>query len=280
MKTTTILVPIDFTPVAKNTVDYVIGLSKQLKTKIIFVHAYTVAYPSSTPIGMGTMATPVSGTQESQKKLNKQKLREYLESFPELTSIDYKSQIGFGATVDVICQTAKDENANVIVMGTKGADSSIEEFFIGTVSEKVSRNAPCSVWVVPESVRFTSIRHLGLALDEDSLENDVDLDLLVNLLESFAANLHLVQITNENEMPLNVNAVRAHYKNFLGQKEFPFNTFQNEDPEKGIDKFLSEKPIDVLALLFREHNFFERLFEKGLRRKLVFDSNIPLLVFK
>ncbi|WP_179022178.1 universal stress protein [Winogradskyella forsetii] len=280
MKTTTILVPIDFTPVAKNTADYVIGLSKQLKTKIIFVHAYTVAYPLSTPIGMGTMAAPVSGTHESQKKLNKQKLREYLESFPDLTSIDYKSQVGFGATVDVICQTAKDENANLIVMGTKGADSSIEEFFIGTVSEKVSRNAPCSVWVVPESVKFTSIRYLGLALDEDSLENDVDLDLLVNLLESLAANLHLVQITNDNDISLKENEVRAHYKNFLGQKEFTFNTFQNEDPEKGIDKFLSQKPIDVLVLLFREHKFFERLFEKGLRRKLVFGSSIPILILK
>ncbi|MGC1517072.1 MAG: universal stress protein [Maribacter sp.] len=280
MKTTKILVPIDFTPVAKNTVNYVIGLSKQLKMKIIFVHAYTVAYPSSTPTGVGTMAAPVSGTQESQEKLNKQKLKEYLESLPDLTSIDYKSQVGFGATVDVICQTAKDENANLIVMGTKGADSSIEEFFIGTVSEKVSRNAPCSVWVVPESVKFTSIRYLGLALDEDSLENDVDLDLLVNLLESFTANLHLVQITNKNEMPLNANAVRAYYKNFLGQKEFHFNTFQNEDPEKGIDKFLSQKPIDVLVLLFREHKFFERLFEKGLRRKLVFGSSIPILILK
>tara|TARA_R110000744_G_scaffold138937_3_gene249874 strand:- start:3716 stop:4558 length:843 start_codon:yes stop_codon:yes gene_type:complete len=280
MKTTKILVPIDFTPVAKNTVNYVIGLSKQLKMKIIFVHAYTVAYPSSTPTGVGTMAAPVSGTQESQEKLNKQKLKEYLESLPDLTSIDYKSQVGFGATVDVICQTAKDENANLIVMGTKGADSSIEEFFIGTVSEKVSRNAPCSVWVVPESVKFTSIRYLGLALDEDSLENDVDLDLLVNLLETFNAHLHLVQMTKENDTPLNENEVRAHYKDFLGQKYFTFSVFQNDDTEEGINKFLNEKPIDVLALLFREHGFFERMLVKGLRKKLVFESNIPLLVLK
>ncbi|MCM4158095.1 universal stress protein [Gramella sp. AN32] len=280
MKTITIIIPIDFTEVSRNTVKYVLALAKKLRTKIVFVHAYTVAYPSSTPIGMGTMAVPISENQESQEKLNESKLQEFIDSFPELTSIDYKSYVGFGTTVDVICQTAKDENANLIVMGTKGADSSIEEFFVGTVSEKVTRNAPCSVLVVPESIKFTTISHLGLALDEDSLENDVDLDLLDKLLETFNANLHLVQITNENDAALNENEVRTNYKNFLGQKEFTFNIFQNEDPEKGINKFLSEKPIDVLALFYREHKFFERLFEKGLRKKLVFGSNIPLLVLK
>ena len=38
MKTTAILVPIDFTRAANNTINYVMGLSKQLKTKIVFVH--------------------------------------------------------------------------------------------------------------------------------------------------------------------------------------------------------------------------------------------------
>ena len=50
MKTTAILVPIDFTRAANNTINYVMGLSKQLKTKIVFVHTCSVAYPSSTPI--------------------------------------------------------------------------------------------------------------------------------------------------------------------------------------------------------------------------------------
>ncbi len=280
MKTIKIIIPIDYTEVSRNTVEYVLVMAKKLRTKFIFVHAYSVPYPSSIPTGMGAMAVPVSGIQESQEKLNESKLQEFIDSFPELTSINYKRYVAFGATVDVICQTAKDENANLIVMGTKGADSSIEEFFIGTVSEKVSRNASCSVLVVPESAKFTTISHLGLALDEDSLKNDVDLDLLDKLLETFNANLHLVQITNENDTALNENEVRTNFKNFLGQKEFTFSIFQNDDPEKGINKFLSEKPIDVLALFYREHKFFERLFEKGLRKKLVFGSNNPILVLK
>ena len=280
MKTITIIIPIDFTEVSRNTVKYVLALAKKLRTKIVFVHAYTVAYPSSTPIGMGTMAVPISENQESQEKLNKQNLQEFINSFPELTSIDYKGYVGFGATVDVICQTAKDENANLIVMGTKGADSSIEEFFEGTVSEKVTRNAPCSVLVVPESTKLTTLSHLGLALDKDSLENDFNLNILVNIKESFAANLHLVQIINENNTTLTENEVRAIYKSSLGLKDFSFKIFHNDNLEEGINVFLSENPIDVLALFYREHKFFERLFEKGLRRKLVFGSNIPLLVLK
>ena len=134
MKTIKIIIPIDYTEVSRNTVEYVLVMAKKLRTKFIFVHAYSVPYPSSTPTGMGTMAVPVSGIQESQEKLNESKLQEFIDSFPELTSINYKRYVAFGATVDVICQTAKDENANLIVMGTKGADSSIEEFGPPTTS--------------------------------------------------------------------------------------------------------------------------------------------------
>ena len=72
MKDDGILIPVDFTEVSENAVSYAIGLAQKLKSKLVFVHAYSVAYPSGTPIGMATMAHNVTDTTASQEKINKE----------------------------------------------------------------------------------------------------------------------------------------------------------------------------------------------------------------
>ena len=71
MKDNGILIPVDYTQVSENAVSYAIGLAQELKSKLVFVHAYSVAYPSGTPIGMATMAHNVTDTTASQEKINK-----------------------------------------------------------------------------------------------------------------------------------------------------------------------------------------------------------------
>ena len=70
MKDDGILIPVDFTEVSENAVSYAIGLAQKLKSKLVFVHAYSVAYPSGTPIGMATMAHNVTDTTASQEKIH------------------------------------------------------------------------------------------------------------------------------------------------------------------------------------------------------------------
>ena len=38
-------------------------------------------------------------------------------------------------------------NSNLIMLGDKGK-SAIEKFLLGTVTKRVARHAPCSVWIV------------------------------------------------------------------------------------------------------------------------------------
>lgn len=52
-----------------------------------------------------------------------------------------------GYPAEVICEVAAREKADLIVMGHRGM-SPVTRFLIGSVSDKVVRNAPCSVMVV------------------------------------------------------------------------------------------------------------------------------------
>lgn len=47
---------------------------------------------------------------------------DFLNTFPELETIEYRGVIGLGSAVEVIHQTAEDENIDLIVMGSTGAN--------------------------------------------------------------------------------------------------------------------------------------------------------------
>ncbi|MCW9077557.1 MAG: universal stress protein [Gammaproteobacteria bacterium] len=52
-----------------------------------------------------------------------------------------------GSTWEVICDTAKEENADIIVMASQGR-TGLSHALIGSVAEKVARHASCPVLIV------------------------------------------------------------------------------------------------------------------------------------
>ena len=279
MRIRTLLVPIDFSEASKKAVDYAIILAKKWNSKIVFVHGYRVIFATYDNPTMSATVNPISGTGLSERKLGKEKLMDYLDTFPELDTIDYSDIVGLGPAVDVIGQTAEAENADLIVMGTTGAEGA-EEFFIGTNSEKVSRKAPCPLLVIPDDLKSYEIDTVCLALDTDNVENTLTLELLVELLSAFDAQLRIVHIADKDEAAFRKEEILARYKKSLNRVKHSFHVFYDENPEDGIEEFLDKYPIDLMVLLYREHGFFERLFDPGTRRKMVFETKVPLLVLK
>jgi nucleotide-binding universal stress UspA family protein len=62
------------------------------------------------------------------------------------------THLAFGAPERVITQHAKDENIDLIVMGTRGLGA-VEHLLLGSVAERTVRGAPCSVLVVEDPDR-------------------------------------------------------------------------------------------------------------------------------
>ncbi|MFD0617908.1 universal stress protein [Paenibacillus sp. GCM10027629] len=63
------------------------------------------------------------------------------------TGISHKSECYTGDPAQLIVKKAKEENADLIVMGSRGL-SLFSELFIGSVSHKVVQHAHCAVMIV------------------------------------------------------------------------------------------------------------------------------------
>ncbi|MDT7827568.1 universal stress protein [Pricia sp. S334] len=278
MRSKKLLVPVDFSKVSKNTVAFALDLAKLWNAKILFVHGFRVAFATYERPSMSPTVEPISTSGPSEEELSREKLSNFLGTFPHLDAVAHSDIVGLGPAVNIIEQTADNENVDLVVMGTTGA-SEVEGFFIGTNSEKVSRKSPCPVLVIPVDFKKHTIKTVCLALDDPN-NNDVPLKILIDLLSAFNAKLRIVHISTNDETAFSKEKVLQRYQEPLSRIEHSFHVFYNENPQEGLKEFLDKYPIDLMALMYRQHSFLERLFQPGTRKKMVFKTEIPLLVLK
>ena len=69
---------------------------------------------------------------------------------PALRRVAVHEAIEEGDAADAICREAKKVGADAIVVGSHGR-TGLKRLFLGSVSERVVRHAPCPVLVVPSS---------------------------------------------------------------------------------------------------------------------------------
>jgi nucleotide-binding universal stress UspA family protein len=134
-----ILVPYDFSETSAVAVNYAIGLARNFGARICFLHVGDRAqtdFETEFPIGLeGAIEDAVR-----ERLLKIMTPQEQAEFRPEFA-------VRPGVPAAEIVRHAKDENIDLIVMGTHGRGF-VGHVVMGSVAEKVVRTAPCPVLTV------------------------------------------------------------------------------------------------------------------------------------
>lgn len=280
MQTRNVVVPVEFVQDAKEAIQYAIHLGKNWKVKIIFVHGYA---PDSVPALMprpGVSANPLVVAPVEQHKLYSELMKDYLNQFDLLSAINYTYLVAPGETVDVICKTALEKNADLIVLDTEGVHE-MDPSLKGTIWEKLIRKESCPVLIVPKVLASYTLETLSLVLDSNSLENPINLDLLVEILKVSKAKLRIVHISENGDTVFKKKELLNYYRESLQKIKHSFHVFYDNNIHDGIHEFLSSYPVDLLVLLHKERGgFCERLFQPGVGKKKSLNTNIPMLIIK
>jgi hypothetical protein len=54
----------------------------------------------------------------------------------------------------------------------------------------------------------------------------------------------------------------------------------HQDINEGLEAFIKDQKIDVLAILSQRRSWFDEIFEKNRAKELSYHQSIPLLVFQ
>lgn len=135
------LVPIDFSPYADQALTEAIELAKPLNARLTLLHVMQYM-----PLAIGEV--PPNYYEEYMEDLEadaQQQMRAALYRVHQ-AGLQADSIISQGVPFQSIIDTALDNKADLIVMGTHGR-TGIPHALIGSVAEKVVRLAPCPVLV-------------------------------------------------------------------------------------------------------------------------------------
>lgn len=147
---TKILVPIDGSEHSDRALEFALDIADKYSAKVSLLSVAQPVVLAGIPYLTQPVLPPTSTAryidemEAVHKKILSEALKKAKESKPDLT---ITKKLANGRPADKIIEIAKDENFDLIVIGSRGLGG-IKEFFLGSVSDRVADEAPCPVLIV------------------------------------------------------------------------------------------------------------------------------------
>jgi nucleotide-binding universal stress UspA family protein len=135
-----ILVPVDGSEYSDKALDEAVDLATKYSAELHLVHVVPIATALIT--GPEALAIDVSRQLETS---GERILKTALERV-EKAGLKAVTRLEHGQPADRLIQLVKDESFDLVVIGSRGLGA-IARFFLGSVSDKVSHHATCSVLI-------------------------------------------------------------------------------------------------------------------------------------
>lgn len=276
-----IIIPTDFSANAYNALAYALHLFADEKCLFYLLHAYSPPMPEATNImtSANTAKKLIELTQESTQKGLDEVLQKIETSFKN-PNHSFETIPAFGFLTDVINEIAKEKNADLIIMGTKGA-SGLKEIILGSNTSRVIGNARLPLIVVPENAVYEHLNEIAFFTDYESYFKAGEINFLLELARQSKAALHVVHVLKKGEL---LGPEKQKIQEDLTKKCEPikaeFHLLTENDIENAIRLFVQSRNTPFLCLVTKKYTFLQNLFKTPTTKEVSFHTKTPMLVLK
>ena len=271
----TILLPTDFSDVAKNAGQYAVAIARQTgANKIVLYNAYqapVITEPTMPVVQMIDMDTLKNITDEGLNTF-KNWMQKIL---PEGIELETLSEFAvLSNNIEEVCERT---NADLVVMGITGG-SKIEEVLIGSTAISVINHSKVPVIVIPPNAVFTEIKTVALACDFKKIEETTPLESIKTILKDTGANFIVLHVDHNHKHFTEATRKESEKLQLMLHELNPqFHFIDHEDFVEGINEFADNHKVDLLITIPKKHGLFEGLFKRSHTKQLAFHSHVPLM---
>ena len=273
-----IIVPVDFSKYSENALQTAAFLAKQNQAEIVVVHMLELS----------------NSIINKSDKFSQQETFFYLKlaekKFQEFIQKDYLSGLKVTAIIkhfkvfSELDELAKEENVDLIVMGSKGV-SGLKEMFIGSNTEKVIRYAHVPVLIVKEEAITKNIEKVVFACDFTN--DDVAPYLKAkSFFSKLNCSLQLVYINTPTTKFKSTEEVEIEMKRFFEEVKEDASAINNVkivadySVESGILYFANKSKSDIIAVATHGRKGISHFFEGSISEDIANHSKLPIISFK
>ena len=282
-----ILVPVDFSEFTFKTCEFAFWLAKEINCDIKLMHVYFSSfYPTSIPFGDTFTVQPaiegmykdIHESVELQMKNLVSKLNEKIAE-GTLPNIHYSYTLREGLPEEEVVSYSKKVRPSAIVMGTRGSNKK-EQDLIGSVTAEVIEGCKTPIFAIPENSELRKISSLKniVFLTNFQEREFVAIATLMEFIKNYPVKVSKKEDRwNEIKLTGLNNYFQEHYPNI--QTDYTIIDGMEGIPE-ALEKFVNENTVDMISLSSSPRNIFARMFNPGIARRMLFHTNIPMLVIK
>jgi len=263
----TILVPTDFSNLSNNALSQAIHLADNTNAKLIIYHFY------HRPIDQRDNDRALV---ELEEKIE-HKFQNLLRELPNLKNVPHEFKKVIGTVVEKITGRVNSGGVDILVMATKGAKG-LNEIW-GTKTAKIIKMVQKPVFVIPDKTNIKDLKKVALACDYSLKTNYESITFLTDLASKLNFSIDVVTLNrDEKTMTKAEHKHRNQIVELMGNVDTSFKFTQHPDIDKGIMEYSKDNNIDAIVMLSKNYSFIESLFHESLTDKMVFNSQIPLIV--
>ena len=274
-----ILLPTDFSVNSWNAIEYALKFFKNCKCHFYLLHVNRVS-------ALVESDDPYLPTQEvieelyvnPAKKQLHQILKRISKEFPNNDNHRFYALTEHNFFIESLRKHVQERKIDMIVMGTKGA-SGLQKFIIGSNAGDVITKVPCSTLVVPENAKFKGIKEMAFPTDFALTYNIQTLQPISEILENYHAQLSIVHISKRGE-DLNEGQKKNKelFEDYFSEDKHNFYFLTNEKLEEAIQCFVQSRKIDMIAMVAKNLNYFQRILFLPTVEEISYHTDVPFLV--
>lgn len=274
-----ILFPTDFSETANNAFIYALNIAQKNKATVYILHIYK---------------SPIINSRIPAKLISEYNLDAELKSFEDFKNKsqamhNFAYENGFSDvelklilkegyfTQNIKIFVEEEKDIDLIVMGTSGASSYLEKTFFGSNTVNTIENVNVPILSVPAKAKFSPMDTIAFTTLFKEKEKKALEELIVRT-EKFNSKIYCLHATKD---PKKVENILTEWKEHFSEKPVAFEILDCSDSiNKSILKFVNENKIGMIAAVSRNLNFFEELFSPSFIKKISYESDVPIFVFK
>ena len=273
-----IIVPIDFSIHSEYAMEAAAMLAKKHNAEILALHM----------LEMSDIILNKTDNEQYAKAVFFMKLAE--QKFEDFLKKDYLEDVTVTPIVkhfkvfSEISEVAKEQEADLIVMGSHGS-SGVKEIFIGSNTEKVVRHSDIPVLVLKNDPILMDFENVVFACDfsEESVRSYLNASKLFKTLNS---KLHLVYVNLPSENFKSSVEMEKRVAEFLKTADGSLDKMNtvhyvsDYTIEKGILNFANVIGADLIAVATHGRTGIAHFFEGSISENVANHSLLPVMTFK
>jgi nucleotide-binding universal stress UspA family protein len=278
MKIRNVLIPTDFSKTGTLALEHAAFMARICKANLYILHVIEIA------------ETTYSIYNPAMKIIDLKEIEKFVEQ--QLNDIAKRLKKEYAITVNVICTrgratneiitTIKENNIDIVVMGTHGT-SGFNEIFIGSNAHKITTISPCPVITIQTNTKKLGFTNILLPID-DSIHSRQKVDYTITIAKRYAAKIHLLGLlengenTDPKKFKIKLEAIeKIIKKNGLAYKS---KIIKGENLAVEALKYSKKVKADLIVVMSDHESRLTGMFLTPFTKQIVNHSKIPVMSIK